>query len=153
MFIEGMSILNSKEKKDFYAKLKEQWGIDFSTQHGLLKNSEEKIYVMNSSISTVDVGKLRINSLGLYIAEWKNSLRLSIEGSQLLGSLAKKNIIEISKDDAGRWLMGEDLNTSENIKGYAIVKCGKDYLGSGHVKYGIITNFVGKNRRVSAVHE
>ncbi len=153
-FLEGMSILNSKEKKDFYAKLKEQWDIEFRTEHGLLKNSEDKMYLMNNFLSTIDTSKLRINSLGLYIAEWKkHSLRLSIEGSQLFGPLASKNIIEISKEEVGKWLMGEDLKTSEEIKGYAIIKCSNDYLGSGHVKEGTITNFVGKNRRTSAAHE
>ena len=153
-FLEGMTILNSKEKKELYAKLLEQWDMVFHTEHGLLKNSEDKIYLMNHSISQIPIEKLRINSLGLYIAEWKkHSLRLSIEGSQLLGPLAKKNIIEISKEEAGRWLMGEDLKTSKEIKGYALIKCEKDFLGSGHVKENIITNFVGKNRRTSAVHE
>ncbi len=152
-FLEGMTILNSKEKKEFYASLKEQWGIDFHTEHGLLKNSEDKIYLMNHAVSHIPVEKLRINSLGLYIAEWKrHSLRLSIEGSQLLGPLARKNVIEISKEEMGRWLMGEDLKTTEEMKGYVLIKCGSDYLGSGHVKEGIITNFVGKNRRTSAVH-
>jgi NOL1/NOP2/fmu family ribosome biogenesis protein len=153
-FLEGMEILNSKEKKEFYSKLYEQWGIEFHTEHGLLKNSEDKIYLMNNAISTIDTSKLRINSLGLYIAEWKkHSLRLSIEGSQLLGPMAQKNTIEISKEESGRWLMGEDLKAQEEVKGYAIIKHKKDFLGSGHVKEGVITNFVGKNRRTSAVHE
>jgi NOL1/NOP2/fmu family ribosome biogenesis protein len=152
-FIEGMSILNSKEKKELYAKLHEQWDIEYSTEHGLLRNSEDKIYLMNNSLASIDTSKLRINSLGLYIAEWKkHSLRLSIEGSQLLGPSAKKNIIDISKEERGRWLMGEDLKTEEGIKGYAIIRCDTDFLGSGHVKDGTITNFVGKNRRTSAVH-
>jgi NOL1/NOP2/fmu family ribosome biogenesis protein len=154
VFLEGMAILNSKEKKEFYAKLKEQWDIEFHTEHGLLKNSEDKIYFMNNALSSIDPSKLRINCLGLYIAEWKkHSLRLSIEGSQLLGPLAQSNVIEITKEETGKWLMGEDLRTNESVRGYALIKCGNDFLGSGHVKEGIITNFVGKNRRTSAVHE
>ena len=153
-FVQGMTILNSKEKKELFSQIKEQWGAEYHTEHGLLRNSEDKIYLINHTLSSVDVSRLRINSLGLYIAEWKkNSLRLSIEGAQLIGPLATKNVVEISKEEVGRWLMGEDLKTNPNYRGFAIIKCAGDYLGSGHCKEGVILNFVGKNRRTSAMHE
>lgn len=152
-FLQGMSILNSKEKKEIFSKIREQWGADFRTEHGLLKNSEDKIYLMNNLISAIDTSALRINSLGLYIAEWKkNSLRLSVEGSQLLGPLAARNVVEISREEAGKWLMGEDIQKECSAKGFVIIRCGDDFLGSGHYKEGTIMNFVGKNRRTSAVH-
>ena len=149
-----LKILNSKEKKDILKKINEQWDADFSTGLAMLRNNEDKLFLINPEVATLDISKLRINSMGLYIAEEKDGrIRLSIEGSQLIGPHARKNVLEISKEEVGKWLMGEDLERQAGEKGFVLIKHSNDFLGCGCAAKGRILNYVGKNRRVSAVHE
>ena len=151
--MEHLKILNSKEKKEIVSKINGQWDASFSTDLGMLRNNEDKIFLMNPSIANIDLTKLRINSMGLYFAEVKDGfVRLSIEGAQMIGSLAKKNVVEISHEEAGRWLMGEDLEKQTDFQKFVIIKSNSDFLGCGCQVKGKILNYVGKNRRVSAVH-
>lgn len=153
MIHQNITILNSKEKKEFLKKIEEQWGTTIKGEYGFLKDAKGKIFIMNKDVSRIDDAKLRINSLGLYIAEWKkNLLRLSIEGSQLVGKNATKNIVEISKEEAQQWLMGEDIPKEGKEKGFVILKNGNDFYGCGLLKEGVLQNYVGKNRRISAAH-
>lgn len=153
MIHQNVSIMNSKEKKEFLKKLEEQWGTTITGDYGFLKDAKGKIFVISKDLSKLDVEKLRINSLGLYIAEWKeNVLRLSIEGSQLVGRKANKNIIEISKEEAQQWLMGKDIPKESMGRGFLILKNGEDFYGCGMLKEGVLQNYVGKNRRISAAH-
>ena len=78
----------------------------------------------------------------------KGELRLSIEGAQLIGKKAKKNIIEIDHDKAVKWMSGENLRVESEAQGYVILKWKNYYLGCGEIKNGTITNFVPKDRRI-----
>lgn len=152
--MDSLKILNSKEKKDILKGINGQWDADFSTGMAMLRNNEDKLFLINPAVAALDISGLRINSMGLYIAEEKDGrIRLSIEGSQLIGPHAKKNVLDISKEETGRWLMGEDLERQADSKGFVIIRSNNDFLGCGCAARGKILNYVGKNRRVSAVHE
>ena len=93
---------------------------------------------------------MRINSIGMYFCEIdKLGIRLSIEGSQIVGPLASKNIAEISEEQAKQWLKGEDLEVEGNYSGFVIIKHNDDFLGAGKYKDGRILNYVSKSRRIS----
>ena len=47
-------------------------------------------------------------------------------------------------------MKGEDLNIEGDYSGFVIIKNKNDFLGTGKYKDGIILNYVGKERRVSA---
>ncbi|HLD87495.1 MAG TPA: hypothetical protein VJB12_05540 [Candidatus Nanoarchaeia archaeon] len=150
---QHLKILNSKEKKEIVSMINSQWDANFSTDLGMLRNNEDKIFLINPSIANIDFSKLRINSLGLYIAEVKDGfVRLSIEGSQLIGPHAKTNVVDLTHEEAGKWLMGEDIERQTDFQKFVIMRSGVDFLGCGCQVKGKILNYVGKNRRVSAVH-
>ena len=152
--MEHLKILNSKEKKEIVQRINSQWDAGFSTELAMLRNNENKIFLMNGEVAVLDISHLRINSMGLYVAEVSSdSVRLSIEGSQLIGPQARRNVVEISKEEAGRWLMGEDLEQQVEWRGFVIVRHHDDFLGCGCAAKGKVLNYVGKNRRVSAAHE
>jgi len=105
---------------------------------------------VNKDIANIDLNKIRINSVGLYIAEFSNNeIRLSIEGSQLIGPNSKKNIIELNEKEAREWLKGKDLERETEIEGFAIIKHNNDYLGSGKSTKQRILNFIPKTRRLN----
>lgn len=144
-----LKILNSKEIKEIKEIIRNQWGCDFKTELAFLLSSNNKIYVVSRDIAKVDLSKLNIEIIGMYFGELKDEqLRLSVEGSQLIGLIAKKNVVELDDDEYRTWLKGFDLQKETAAEGFAILKHKNDFLGTGRVKEASILNFVPKNRRI-----
>ena len=147
--MKPLKILNKKAVKQILALIKKQWNADIKLEHAVLQNKDNKIYLMNKEFANIDLEKLRINNLGLYFGQISNSeLRLSIEGSQLIGSKAKKNILEITQKQSRDWLKGEDLETKEKLKGFVLIKHENDFFGTGKIKENKVFNFIPKGRRL-----
>jgi len=148
--MQNLKILNAKEIKEVKGKILEQWGVDFTTEFGFLMSSRNRIYLVSKDISKIDYEKLRLQVVGLYFGEIMENgeLRLSIEGSQLIGKEAKKNVIEISDENVKKWLFGNDLGVETECRGFIILKNKNDFLGTGKVKGKEILNFIPKIRRI-----
>ncbi|RMD57574.1 hypothetical protein D6825_03675 [Candidatus Woesearchaeota archaeon] len=146
--------LRSREVKEFSRMVFEQWGaVPELFDKVVFVKSKDKIYIVNRDIERLDLGQLRINSYGIYIAELKNTqVRLSIEGSQLVGPVATKNIHEISESQLKDWLRGLDLSVDGNYDGFVILKCNGDFVGSGKFRDGVVFNYVPKARRLLDIH-
>ena len=147
-----LKILNSKEIKKIFELIEEQWGAKVKLDYGFLKNNKNRVFIISKDISNIDISKLRLNSVGMYFCEVDNlGIRLSIEGSQLIGPKATKNIVELDKEETKRWFKGEDLEKEcKDCSGFVILKNKKDFLGSGRYSNGKILNYVGKTRRVNS---
>jgi len=147
---KSLKPLGSKEKKQLLQQIKKQWGADFNPDFVFFKNEKQKIYVIHKDLAKIDLSGARVNSVGLYFGEdKKGELRLSIEGSQLIGPRAKKNIIELNDEESIAWLRGEDLEKEGDWSGFIIIKHNDDYMATG--KYTAdkrILNFVPKARRL-----
>ena len=143
-----LKILNRKKIKEILALIKKQWDSDFKTDLVFLINEKNKIFLVNKKIFDLELEKLKINSIGLYFGELKNNeLRLSIEGSQLIGKDAKQNLVELNEKQAMQWLKGQDIDIKGNYNGFVIIKHKNDFLGTGKYKHGKVLNFVPKARR------
>ena len=150
--MQNLRVLERKDKKTFLQLLKKQFGFENKLDYTFLINNKNKIFIINKDLANIDLEKIRLNSVGLYIAEFRNNeVRLSIEGSQLIGKKAKKNIIELDEKQAREWLKGKDIEreAKEETKGFVILKHKNDYLGSGKIKENRILNFVPKARRLN----
>lgn len=146
----NLRILDRKDKKRCLEILKKQFDFKDKLDYIFLINNKNKVFIVNKDLANIDISKIRINSIGLYIAEFRNNeIRLSIEGSQLIGPKAKKNIVELDEKEAREWLKGKDIEKVIKEQGFVIVKCDDDYLGCGKVKEGRILNFVSKIRRLN----
>ncbi|MEK6932412.1 MAG: hypothetical protein AABW56_01300 [Nanoarchaeota archaeon] len=141
-------ILNNKEIKRVFEKLEEQFGISVKIDLGVLKDKHGKLFLITKDINKVDFSKLRINELGLYFAKDDSEIRLTIEGTQLFGEHATKNVYEIDKSDTYFWMTGEDISCSKDYNGFVIIKHKDDYLGCGKCKDKKIINFIPKERRI-----
>ncbi len=169
--MKNLQILNSKQLKQIKQLLKSQFDADFDfSQYAVLKSPKDKIYIVQKDIFTKlnqDLTKLRINSIGMYFAHIKNNeLRLSIEGSQLVGPIAKKNIVELRNDELEQWIQGIDLDTTEHFphpyfppeqkdhtsilgpNQFIIIKHNNDFIGCGKLTKNKVLNFVPKTRRI-----
>ena len=144
-----LKILNSKEIKEILKLIEKQWNSKLKFDYGFLKNNRNRIFIINKDIQKIELEKLRINSIGMYFCEIRNNeIRLSIEGSQMVGPKATKNIIEINELQVKQWFKGEDLEINGNYNGFVILKHNNDFLGCGKHKDSKVLNYVGKSRRV-----
>ncbi|MCS7143650.1 MAG: hypothetical protein NZ879_01365 [Archaeoglobaceae archaeon] len=85
---------------------------------------------------------------GIYFGKIeKDGLRLSIEGSFIVGKVAKKGVLDLNDEQAISWLLGKDLEIP--FKGYCILKWGEYFLGCGKGNGKKILNFVPKERRLN----
>lgn len=154
--LKGLSkwkILNSRETKELVGAIREQWGSDLSgflSGYGLLEGKDGDIFIISRAIEQLDLESLNVESLGLYFGQMRNGeLRLSIEGSQVVGKAATKNIIGVDDGEFRQWLSGSDLEKDyRGCSGYVIIKHGSDFIACGKCKDGRILNYVPKARRV-----
>lgn len=149
-----MISLNAKLLKHFQSVLSCQFGCELDAQLSVFLNPKDnKLHVIND-ITLDDLETLRINSFGLYFGEYntdQTQIRLSIEGSQIIGPIATKNVLEVSRNQFMRWMQGnsiDDIPPDKQMVGYVIVKHNNDYGAVGTFKDGILLNFVPKNRRI-----
>lgn len=151
---ENYDYIPSRELKHFFKQIEEQYGkVPEIFQKLAFIRGKERIYLINRDIEKIDLKNLRVNSMGLYIAEVKNEqLRVSIEGSQLIGPTAIKNVCELTREQLRKWFMGQDVAVEGQYEGFVILKHENDYIGSGKFKEGLILNFVPKARRLLEVH-
>ena len=147
-----LNILNKKEVKVILGLLDKQWGICEVLDFVFLMNDEDEIFIVSKDFSLIDEKRLRVNSLGLYFGELRNDeLRLSIEGSQLLGKFAKKGVLDISDEEVREYVAGNDLVFDSSEKGFFLLRNGTDFFGAAKLKNGVILNFYPKPRRVGDV--
>jgi len=148
--MQNLKVLERKDKKRFLELLNKQFGFKEKLDYTFLINNKNKIFIVNKDIVNIDLNRIRINSAGLYIAELSNNeVRLSIEGSQLIGPRSKKNLIELDEKQAREWLKGKDIKTKTKEKGFVILKHNKDFIGCGKIKENTILNFIPKIRRLN----
>jgi len=145
--------LNSKALKALRLLLEEQYGYTADFDYIVFSMAEDKLFISNRQVEPFLQGKLRIERAGIYFGqEAHGELRLSIEGSQIIGPHAKKNVIELTAHQRDEWMLGKDVQLSgEHEQTFHIVKCGEDFMGCGKYKAGILQNYVPKERYVGAV--
>lgn len=148
--MQQLKFLNKKEAKQILEMLESQWGFKGELDYIFMMNSRNKIYIINRDISKVDLEKLRIDSIGLYFGETLgNEIRLSIEGSQMIGKNCSKNICELNDAEFKEWLAGNDLHKEEG-SGFMLVRHNDDFVGCGKAGKDKFYNYIGKNRRITA---
>ncbi|WXG40033.1 MAG: hypothetical protein WED07_04300 [Candidatus Freyarchaeum deiterrae] len=110
---------------------------------------KNKVYAYKEC-TNLEKQSIEIVHYGVYFGRFdKDGLRLSIEGAQLIGKEAKRNIIEIDHNKAVKWMKGEDLKIESGAQGYVILKWKNYYLGCGEIKNGTIKNHLPKDRRIT----
>ena len=147
--MQQLKPLNSREIRNVMAIIKKQWGAEPKLDLVFLMNNRNKLYIVQKDAFDIDLEKLRIDSIGLYFGELiGRELRLSIEGSQLVGPHAKKNIVELDEKESREWLHGYDVDINDSYDGFVLVKSKKDFLGCGKFSNGKVLNYVPKARRL-----
>ena len=149
--MQNLRVLNRKEIKELFNKIKEQYGIeDMELEYVFLRNNEGKIFIANRDIARIDLDKINVNNIGFdFCAIENNEARLTIEGAQIIGKKATKNVVELNSEQVKEWFKGEDIELTKELNGFVILKHNNDFLGSGKAKNNKIINFLPKERRIN----
>lgn len=138
-------ILTKKEEEEFYSKLRLQFGIEKKLEGVLLKRKNRILLTTHEMLKKLK--NLPIQRVGLYIAKVdEKSVKLSIEGSQLFGKYANKNIIELTEKEMEKWMKGFDLS-KKLPRGIYLIKFGPHFIGVGTSDGKKLKNMVPKERR------
>jgi NOL1/NOP2/fmu family ribosome biogenesis protein len=147
--MQNLSILNKKETKNLLTTINEQFGANIKLEYVFLISNKNKVYIVNKDVFEIPIERLRINSIGLYFAEIRdNELRLSMDGSQIIGPVAKNNVLELNEAKAREWLKGYDVDINCKENGFLIIKHKSDFLGCGKPVKNKVLNYVPKTRRL-----
>ncbi len=149
-----MEEIPSSEVRRILKKIKEEYDVEDEILRTLEKdfrwfrNREGKIFLVKKEIFPL-ANQIKYHRFGLYFAriERGDKIRLSIEGSQIIGPYAKKNVIEIGYEELKKWLAGADLE--KDGSGFVIIKSNNYFAGSGLAKNGKIKNYIPKERRIT----
>lgn len=152
--MKDTKFLNSKEVKGIMKMLTDQFGYNESMNYYFIINSKNKIYIINKEIANIDFNIFKIDTMGLYFGEiYNEQIRLSIEGSQIIGPKSHKNIIEITGEQVSEWMKGDDLqHSASELKGFLIIKNNGDFLGCGRFQEGKLRNYISKSRKLKVVN-
>lgn len=142
-----LKLISSKEKKSLLKQLEEQFNFSEKLDYSFFINQDKKIFIFNKS-AEIDFSKIKVNSLGLYFANVENEIRLTIEGSQIIGPMSGKNILEVDEDQLQNWVHGRDIGTDKEFESFVLIKNKNDFYGTGKYKEGKIINFIPKERRL-----
>lgn len=148
-----MKQLPRDERRRLEALMEEQFGVEEAFGgHPLLAAGGRKMKLISPEALEL-AGRLRgVVNMGLYVAKMGvDGVALSVEGSQLLAGRIKRGVIELSRGEAERWMMGAPIERDPaRLPRYVVARMGGVYLGSGRVSIdGKIYPQIPKWRRIA----
>ena len=147
-----INILNTRDLKRLKNTLLEQFGFSGKLDYAFILAENQKLYLISKDLAEVDYQTLRVDKWGFYFGEWRSDgLRLSPEGAQLLGKKAKKNVVDLTKEEVLAYFRGEDLDKECPVEGnpYLILKYNQDLIGCAKYKDQKILNYHPKAHRTN----
>jgi NOL1/NOP2/fmu family ribosome biogenesis protein len=150
-----MKVLEKEEVENLERMIEKNYGTRVGlNQFLVLLSSEEKIWLASKEIMNLDMRKFPVNSIGMNFGKIKRNdkVNLTIEGSQMVGKLATKNVVALDEQEAQKFMQGSDVKPQQEINceyhNFAIVKSGEDVLGSSPLTEEGLQNLLPKSRRV-----
>ena len=140
----------SGQREMVFGYLEDRFGIDRKHFSGFefYMASKGRVFLGPKSIP----GRLKPVSVGILIARMGGSVKPSTTLLQLFGRHASRSIADLPKEQALRYIRGEDLRLTDNgiTDGYILLKYLDFPLGCGMLKKGIVKNMLPKAKRMEA---
>ena len=145
--------MSETEKKEIEKIVEKNYGskIDLSSFDCYI-NKRNEIYLVSKS---VEEKLITIASYaGMYFGRLKrnNKIQLSVEGSQIIGKFANKNIAIVDDENISRYMEGLTCDWVElincEINNFVLIKNGNDFFGTGILRKDKIESLVPKARRI-----
>ena len=145
--------MSEVEVKEVERIIEKNYGakIDLS-KYNLFINKKNEVYIASPSVKEEFI---EISSyLGLYLGKLKRNekVQLSVEGSQIVGIKATKNIAVLDDENVFRFMEGFDCKWKElincELNNFVLIKNGDDFFGCGMLRSDKIESLVPKARRI-----
>ncbi len=154
----SLNILTSKEKKFVVNQLSSQFGLSdktFLNDFMILKNNKHRLFLTTSNEKDKKFRIPRLEKAGMYFATINkdSTIRLSLEGTQLIGQTATEYILKLDPKQAENWLKGFDFDFEKVEDGYYLLKYNEDFLGCGLIRNNKMFNFLPKTRRLKNFYD
>jgi NOL1/NOP2/fmu family ribosome biogenesis protein len=131
-----------------WALLYNQYGVTQLPGYRLLRSGQKRIRIISEAAFALVTQVPCAGPAGLYFGEYRpHVIRPSMDGAQLIGPHATKNVVTLTNEQGERWLQGSTIQIEDDRRGYVIVSNGRDYLGCGSLSNGVLLSFVPKVRR------
>lgn len=154
-----MKRLNSKEKKVLLQKMQEHYGFSGDFAYDVLLNENKmKYYLIRPEVLDFPIEEHRIETIGLYFGQLmpEGVVRFTVDGSQIVGPRATRQVYEVNDKQFHEWIRGRDLEVDTGAESWILIKHGNDYVGSGKIVHKneageektLIHNYVPKTRYV-----
>ncbi len=133
---------------------KRVYGVEeFFSEYELFMSGEGKIRATTRETKELAEYLRKVDSVGVYVAKYRKwGLTLSIEGSHMLDGAIRKNVIELTREEAKRWMTGAPVELKPEHKvdeKLVVARYRGFYLGSGVVgRDGKIYPQIPKWRRI-----
>ncbi len=157
--MKNAKILASREIKKVNEMIAAQFGASFGKNYVYVENAKGKIFIINRELGQINLDMLRTDRFGLYIGErGVTQIRLSLEGAQLLATLAKEigielqNVVDIDSSEMESYFQGIDLmrpNLTNNS--LVLLRYNKEIFACAALKAGKIFNFLPKTYRGTVI--
>lgn len=144
--MQKLEILNTRQVEHIRKEIEKQFGARLEKDYVFLLNQKGRLFITNKDISRLDLAGLRVDKYGLYFGELKEGeFRLSLEGAELIGKKARKNILPLDKEEVKKYFLGEDLDKDlGEEKRWLLLKYKKDIIGCAKYKEKKLLNFLPK---------
>ncbi len=140
------TMLNAKESRKIINGVKENYGIKEIALDYIFVRVNDKLFLASNDFKQLSTE--RIHNFGLFFARIVDGgLKLSIEGSQLVGSYATKNVAELEIENIKKWIAGYDVPV-DCEDSFVIIKHNNDFFGCGKVKENLLMNSIPRERRI-----
>jgi len=152
-------VLSREEVREVENLIRENYGCSIDlTRFIVMRTKEDKIRISSKEVARyLNMKKARVLTVGLYLGKLKRNrkIQLSVEGAQMLGEVATKNVAVISPEDVHTFLKGGNvepvklLNCEPN--NFVLVKSQEHVLGTGILRKGerwYVENLLPKARRM-----
>jgi len=145
--------MSESEKKELERIIEKNYGakVDFS-RFDCYINKRNEIYLVSK---LVDERLIEMASYsGLYFGKLKRNekIQLSVEGTQIVGKRATKNIAIVDEENISRFMEGLECRWVEllncEFNNFVLIKNENDFFGSGILREDKIESLVPKARRI-----
>jgi NOL1/NOP2/fmu family ribosome biogenesis protein len=157
--MKNAQILGSRDIKKINEMITHQFGFSFGKAYSYIENAKGKIFIISRDLDKIAFERLRTDRFGLYIGErGTTQIRLSLEGVQLLASLADlnnvklENVVAITSKEMNSYFQGIDL-TRPTMKENKLIllKYRSDIFACAPLKEGKVFNFLPKTYRGTVI--
>jgi NOL1/NOP2/fmu family ribosome biogenesis protein len=132
--------------------IKENYGSEISLDSfNVFIRKDQKIFLASKGLPAPLIEK---SDYLLHFGTIKRNrkIQLSVEGSQLVGRTASKNIAVLDEENISKFVEGLSAKPKElvgcSIGNFVLVKHGNDFYGSGVLREGYVEGYIPKERRI-----